>query len=704
MAGTNLGTAWIQIKPSMRGMTSSIRSELSGIGGNEGASMGSKFSNAFAAKVGMVSAVTERVFSGAISTISNQISDAVYRADTLNRFPKVMEMMGYSADDAAKSVEKLREGVKGIPTSLADVVSGTQQLASITGDVNKASDWTLAVSDAMLIMTGDVNEASRGMHQFMQILSSGRVTGNDWNTIMEVASPIMNELARSLGYTSAAMGGDFYTALQKGTLSIDDMMAALVKLDKEGGNGLESLHERVKTSTGGIEATITNLKQSISLALVDIIQSIGAENIQSIISAIKQGILVILDVLKNLFMFAKDNWSWLQYVAGAIAVFFAGATVVKGILKIKNAIGGLHTAITGIFGKASQTTLAKSAESTFSGIGTGIKNALTTIKDILTGVVQAIMEPVKELFKGIGEALASFFTALANPQIAIGAAMFAAAAAAIAAAIFLIGSAIGAVMPALTELFNNIIMPIAQFIADTVLNLINVLTQSIVILTNEALIPLGEFMLNTFVTILQTVTDTVTRLTQGAIVPLINTLSGALIGVLRAVGDVLTNVVKAALEGVASVVRATGDGFREMGRGIQMALDGVRGVLHEFVDLIKSVAAAAVAIVALVKDRSIVYGNGYARISGYSLGGRVIGNGSTTSDSIPAMLSNGEYVIKASTAQEVGYDALDKLNQTGTVGDKMVNYFTINGYNKSPEELAEIISRKIAFSQKGVIG
>ena len=45
------------------------------------------------------------------------------------------------------------------------------------------------------------------------------------------------------------------------------------------------------------------------------------------------------------------------------------------------------------------------------------------------------------------------------------------------------------------------------------------------------------------------------------------------------------------------------------------------------------------------------------------------------------------------------------MNETGEVsGGGQTNYFTINGYNKSPEELANIISRKIAFNQRGVIG
>ena len=43
-------------------------------------------------------------------------------------------------------------------------------------------------------------------------------------------------------------------------------------------------------------------------------------------------------------------------------------------------------------------------------------------------------------------------------------------------------------------------------------------------------------------------------------------------------------------------------------------------------------------------------------------GGHITGPGSGTSDSIPAMLSNGEYVIRANAVKAIGTDALDKLN------------------------------------------
>jgi hypothetical protein len=47
----------------------------------------------------------------------------------------------------------------------------------------------------------------------------------------------------------------------------------------------------------------------------------------------------------------------------------------------------------------------------------------------------------------------------------------------------------------------------------------------------------------------------------------------------------------------------------------------------------------------------------------FAEGGHVQGKGTGTSDSIPAMLSAGEYVIKASAVRQLGLDNLEQLNQ-----------------------------------------
>jgi hypothetical protein len=66
-------------------------------------------------------------------------------------------------------------------------------------------------------------------------------------------------------------------------------------------------------------------------------------------------------------------------------------------------------------------------------------------------------------------------------------------------------------------------------------------------------------------------------------------------------------------------------------------------------------------------------------------GGLIRGPGTKTSDSIPALLSNGEYVINASAAERLGVGFLDSINQNGRVpsfkvlDSKYNNKFSMGG-------------------------
>lgn len=562
----------------MKGITSSIRSELSGVGENEGKTVGEKFTTGFAAKIGIISGITQQVFSKVINTISGQIDDAVYRADTLNKFPKVMEMMGYSADAATEAVQKLRDGVAGIPTSLADVISGTQRLATITGDVNKAADWALAISDAMLVTTGDVNEASRGMQQFLQILSRGKPEGNDWNTILEVASPIMNELAKSLGYTSAALGGDFYTALQKGTLSIEDMMAALVSLDKNGSNSISSLAALAKTSTGGIETAMTTMKQSISNAIVSIIQEIGAENIIAVINGIKDALVTVVQTVGTVVTFIQSNWEILAPIFTAILAFMSTLMAMFAAQKI-------WTGLTSIFA----LIMANPVVTTIGLIVAAIAVLITHFDEI--------KETVGAVFGAIGDVIGTFAE--------------------------WVGGIFQGIWDTITGIFANI----------------------------------GNFFVGIW-----------------------NTITSIFVNVGTYIGEAVSGAFKSVVNGILGFI----EGF----------VNTPINILNGFLDLING------AFGWLGVNLSHIEGIHLPRL--YT-GGLVTGIGTETSDSNLYALSKGEYVIKASAAREIGYKNLERMNETGQISGGQTNYFTINGYNKSPEELANIISRKIAFNQRGVM-
>lgn len=580
MANANLGTAWIQIKPSMKGMTSSIRSELSGVGESSGAEVGGKFSTAFAAKIGVISGITQQIFSKVTQIITNQLSDAVVRADTIERFPKVMEQMGYSADIAQKSIQKLVAGVENVPTPLNEVVSYTQQLVSVTRDVDKASDWVLAVSDAMLSNSASAETASNATYQFIRVLTKGRPEGENWSTIMEAAPGVMLELAEALGYTSAAMGGDFYKAFQQGKISVDEVMDALVRMDKEGLNGMDSLMDRAITNSSGIETAVTRMKQSISNAIRDIILEVGTENITATIDGVRGALVGIVTAIGNLVKFIQTNWVSLEPIFTGVLSFLGSVMFYFTTIQAFAKLSALFNLI-----KANPMILVIGA-------------IIFAIAELIIHFDE-VKATVEAIFGAIGEIIGNFAT--------------------------WIGGVFQGIWDTVTSIFSNI----------------------------------GEFFGNIWRTITQ---------------------------VFAQIGMTIAEAVSGAFKGAVNALLSFIENF----------INTPVNILNGFIDIINGAFGWL--------------GVNLGQIEGVHLprlytGGIVRGIGTDTSDSNLYALSRGEFVIRASAARDIGYDNLERMNETGEVsGGGQTNYFTINGYNKSPEELANIISRKIAFNQRGVIG
>ena len=157
-----------------------------------------------------------------------------------------------------------------------------------------------------------------------------------------------------------------------------------------------------------------------------------------------------------------------------------------------------------------------------------------------------------------------------------------------------------------------------------------------------------------------------------------------IVGIFTAVGTTVGNAVSSAFKSVVNVV------FGFIGTLINGIIDGINtaiGVLN---------AIPGVHIGKL----------GKLDMPHLATGGWVTGSGTGTSDSVPAMLSNGEFVVKAAAAEKLGNANMQMINRgelpqsgnTVNIGD-----IVINGYNQDPNVLAKIISNKIAMAQKGVM-
>lgn len=125
-------------------------------------------------------------------------------------------------------------------------------------------------------------------------------------------------------------------------------------------------------------------------------------------------------------------------------------------------------------------------------------------------------------------------------------------------------------------------------------------------------------------------------------------------GVISATGAITadtaaTKISTNATDALSNVTKSTGNSAMP---ALMAAVTAVSGSLGKFGTVLQTVML----IMQIGKA---------AKLWQYADGGAVSGAGTGTSDSIPARLSNGEYVIKASSAKALGTNFLDRLNSVG---------------------------------------
>lgn len=201
------------------------------------------------------------------SMVTSTMGKAISRLDTLNNFPKVMTALGFSAEEADKSVSDINDALDGLPTTLDAAVNDVQKLAATMGNLDKgmvnATSVGLALNDMFLAGGKGTEEASAAMEQFNQMLANGKVDMQSWRSMVNAAPGQMDQLAKSLLGASANQA-DLYKAMQEGTVSFDEFNEAVVRLDKEGGEGFASFYDQAVAATGGIETQLENVSASLT--------------------------------------------------------------------------------------------------------------------------------------------------------------------------------------------------------------------------------------------------------------------------------------------------------------------------------------------------------------------------------------------------------------------------------------------------------
>ncbi|VOK54038.1 phage minor tail protein [Streptococcus pneumoniae] len=255
-------------------------------------------------KFAVGSAVFQLAAKGA-ELLGEALGGAIQRFDTLESYPRVMQAMGHSTEDVTRSTKKLAAGIEGLPTTLNEVVGTAQRLTSITGDINKSTDLTLALNNAFLASGSSSADASRGLQQFSQMLSAGKVDMQSWKTLQETMPYALQKTAESFGFAGQSAQNDFYSALKEGRITFNQFSSKLVELN----GGVGGFAELAKTNSKGIQTSFGNLKNAVVKGVANTIKALDdltkaatgktiAENFDALKVIINAAFGVIVNVIK----------------------------------------------------------------------------------------------------------------------------------------------------------------------------------------------------------------------------------------------------------------------------------------------------------------------------------------------------------------------------------------------------------------------
>lgn len=326
-SGTTIANMNIALHFDTSGITSAS-SRLSAIGKSSGSALG----NAWTVAMGTLMA---KGISKVAGLISNNLSNAIKRVDTLDNFPKVMSNLGISAEASSAAIKKMSNKLQGLPTNLDEGAAAVQRFTSKNGDVRKSTDIFLALNNAILAGNAPMQIQSTALEQISQAYAKGKPDMIEWRSLMSAMPAQLKQVAIAMGYVDVEALGE---ALRTGKVSMDDFMSKVIEMNTKGVKGFKSFEDQAKNSTAGIGTALNVMNSRIGQGIVDVIKSIGSENISKAIIGIGNALKGVGLAVAGVVKFIITNWGTIQPILMAIGAFLGTLYAITTAIRIATAV------------------------------------------------------------------------------------------------------------------------------------------------------------------------------------------------------------------------------------------------------------------------------------------------------------------------------------------------------------------------------
>ena len=289
-----------------------------------------------------------KALSAAWNMVSNSMDDAISRIDTMNNFSTVMKNMGISAKDSQDVIDSLSDELVGLPTTLNDAAASVQRLTSYNGNIKSSEKIFLAMNNAILAGTNNTQMQAAALEQLTQAYTKGKPEMQDWKTLLQAMPAQLKQVALAMGYSGT---NELY-----GTVTMDDFMNTLVKLNDEGVAGFASLNDQARANTAGIATSVQNMKTAVTRGVANVIQSLDkglkdagmgglsqvianiGKTMENVLKQVAKGIQTIVPKIVSIFQWMKKHETLIKTLAIVVGSFIGTIMLIKKVIAIINAV------------------------------------------------------------------------------------------------------------------------------------------------------------------------------------------------------------------------------------------------------------------------------------------------------------------------------------------------------------------------------
>ena len=545
MAGTSIGTATVNIVPSMKGFTSAINGAVSKVNvKSSGKKLGSSLSDGIGGALSSGSSALAGIFGGVASTITSGLIDAiggltsemVEAADGAQKFASTLDFAGIDTSTIDALTKSTQEYADATVYDLNDIRSVTAQLAA--NGVSNYAQLAEAAGNLNAVAGGNADTFQSVGQVMTQTAGAGKLMTENWNQLTDAipgASGALQDAMRDAG----AFSGNFREAMENGEISADEFFDAVQKL------GLQDVAREAATSTSTIEGALGNLQASVV--------GVGSQVVGAVTPYITGAVTEISSFISSVPSMVQGVWPAIQ-----------------------QALGGDTTALTGIF-----TNLMTQA-------GTAIQQGIALMTAQLPAWIQqmlpGIMSSATTLIQNVMAQLPALLTGALGLIIA-----------AVTSFVQTVGAQLPVIIP---QLLSSVLSAISQLISQIVANIPTWLPMIV-----QAVVSLFQGFVTGIVNSIPSVISTVDQLIQNVLshIPsLLGAMIDAAVTLFNGIVTAIPQVVPAVLSGISGLLSNIWDtitSFDLVGAGvdlIQGLINGISSMAGAVIDAIGGVVDGAV--------------------------------------------------------------------------------------------------------------